>query len=268
MLKIIILFGLVIISFVAFVKYLEANVIFHPTHEMPETPAMIGLEFEDIYFNTDDNVKLNGWFIKAPQTRSTLLFFHGNAGNISHRLEKIMMFHKLGLNVFIIDYRGYGKSRGRPSEQGLYKDAIAAYNYLLTRQDVDPNKIICYGDSLGGVVAVDLATKKKVATLVVDSAFSSASDISKMIFPFVPAFLLTTKMDSATKVKGITIPKLFIHSSNDEIIPFKLGKKLFDAAAQPKEFLQIVGGHNTNHIDSREILMKGLGKFLKGLDLL
>lgn len=270
--KIFILFILAVTSFFALVRYFEANSIFHPTHEIPVTPAFVGLPFEDVYFKTEDNLRINGWLIKAPQASSapapkTILFFHGNAGNISHRLEKIALFHQLGVNVFIIDYRGYGKSQGRPSEEGLYQDACGAYDYLATRRDINPAKIISYGDSLGGVVAVDLATKRKVACLVVDSSFTSSADIGKMIFPLVPGFILATKMDSASKVKTISIPKLFIHSINDEIIPFKLGRKLFDSACMPKEFLQITGGHNTNHIDSRAILMEGLTKFFKGLDL-
>ena len=268
MTKMIILVFVAAFSFVAFVRYFEANSIFHPTHEMPVTPAFVGLDFEDIYFKTPDHCELNGWFMKAPQARSTLLFLHGNAGNISHRLEKILMFHQLGLNVFIIDYRGYGKSQGKPSEGGLYQDALAAYDYLLTRKDIDHGKVIGYGDSLGGVVAVELATKRKLACLVVDSSLTSIAEMSRTIFPFVPTFLLTMRMDSASKVKTITVAKLFIHSVNDEIIPFKLGKKLFDKAAGPKEFLQITGGHNTSHIDSREILMKSLHKFFKGLDLI
>ncbi len=265
--KILILFIFAAASFFAFVRYFEANSIFHPTREIPVTPAFIGLPFEDVYFKTEDNLTINGWLVKAPQASSTILFFHGNAGNISHRLEKIALFYQLGVNVFIIDYRGYGKSQGRPSEAGLYKDACGAYDYLVSRKDINPTKIISYGDSLGGVVAVDLAAKKKVACLVVDSSFTSSADISKMIFPLVPGFILATKMDSVSKVKTIAVPKLFIHSINDEIIPFKLGRKLFDAACPPKEFLEITGGHNTNHIDSRELLMKNLTKFFKRLGL-
>ena len=268
MTKILILSVLIIIAFAGFVRYLEANSIFHPTRDMPATPLSLGLTFEDVYFQAKDNVRLNGWFVKSEGNHTTMLYFHGNAGNISHRLEKIAMFHELGLNVFIIDYRGYGKSEGAPNEKGFYQDALAAYDYLLARQDIDRDKIISYGDSLGGVVAIDLATKRKVVCLIVDSSFSSAVDVSRTIFPFVPTFILKTKMDSAAKVRTLTIPKLFIHSVNDEIIPFGLGKKLFDAAAKPKEFLPITGGHNTNHIDSRKTFMKGTGEFLKQLGLI
>lgn len=266
--KILILIVTVVVSLVAFVRYFEANSIFHPTREMPVTPEFIGLDFEDIYFKTEDHLLLNGWFIKSNSSRAVLLYFHGNAGNISHRLEKIVLFYNLGLNVLIMDYRGYGKSQGRPTEAGLYRDAVAAYDYLLTREDIDHQKIIDYGDSLGGAVAVDLAARRKVACLVADSSFSSSADIAKTIFPFVPSFLLKTKMDSVSKVKTLSVPKLFIHSVNDEIIPFRLGKRLFDAACAPKEFLEITGGHNTSHIDSQQKWTQGLSEFFKRLNLI
>lgn len=268
MIKTIILLSFAVIAFITFIRYFEANSIFHPTHEIPMTPASVGLDFEDVYFSTEDGLKLNGWFIKHPQAKSTLLYFHGNAGNISHRLEKIHMLHELGLNIFIMDYRGYGKSEGKPTESGIYQDATAAYDYLLKRKDVDPSKIIDYGDSLGGVVAVDLATKRTPNCLIIDSSFSSAADIANVIFPFVPSFILKSKMDAASKVKTITIPKLFIHSINDEIIPFRLGEKLFLSAAAPKEFLKITGGHNTSHIDSRKVFLQGFFQFLKARNLI
>jgi len=268
MLKVFFLIVFAVLAFVFFVRYLEANSLFHPTREVPVTPASIGLDFDDIYFKTGDSLLLNGWFVKTPAARSTMLFFHGNAGNISHRMEKILMFAKLGLNVFIFDYRGYGKSKGKPNEAGIYKDGLAAYDYLLTRKDVDSSKIVCYGDSLGGVAAVDLATKRKCACLVIDSSFSSLADMTKTIFPFLPAFLLSSKMDSTAKVGGITIPKLFVHSVNDEIVPYALGRKLFAVAAEPKEFLEITGGHNTNHIDSRDVFLSGIKNFLRKLSLL
>ena len=266
--KIFLLVFVALCSFAAFVRYLESNSIFHPTRDVLVDPSSIGLTFEDVYFKTKDGLKLNGWFLKNASAPSTLIYFHGNAGNISHRLEKIEMFHALGLNVFIIDYRGYGKSEGRPSEKGLYHDTLAAYDYLISRRDVDPEKLISYGDSLGGVFAIYLASQRKVKCLIADSSFSSSADVAKAIFPFVPAFLLATKMDSAARVKNLAIPKLFIHSINDEIIPYALGEKLFEAACPPKENLKITGGHNTNHIDSQESFIGGIKTFLSRLNLI
>ena len=261
-----IFFGIILL--VLFVRYLESKSIFHPTKEVGMTPADLGIAFEDVFFETSDHVRLNGWFIKKPSAQSTLLWFHGNAGNISHRLDKLSLFYTLNLNIFIFDYRGYGKSERTPTEKGIYRDARAAYDYLAGRPDVDKNKIIAYGDSLGGVAAIDLAAQRALSCVIADSAFSSAADIARAIFPFVPGSVLAAKMDSAHKVKKIVIPKLFIHSINDEIIPFRLGKKLFDSAAEPKEFLEIKGGHNTNHIDSRELWFNGIKKFLVHLGLI
>ena len=263
MIKTLITLVAVIAVFIVFIRYFESKSYFHPTREMPTTPADVGLDFEDIYLTSEDGIKINGWFMKHPQAKSTLLYFHGNAGNMTHRLEKIQMFYTLGLNIFIIDYRGYGKSEGQPTEEGVYRDARVAHHYLLLRKDIDPQKIIVYGDSLGGVVAVDLVSQRPVACLIVDSSFSSGADIAKDIFPFVPSMILTIKMDSKKKVKAITIPKLFIHSINDEIIPFYLGERLFQAASEPKKFLKIIGGHNTSHIDSQEIYQSGIRQFLQ-----
>jgi len=257
-----------VFALIALVRYIEEKSIFFPSRDIPVTPKDINLAFEDVYFTTQDHLKLNGWLIKNPRAQATLLFFHGNAGNISQRLEKIAMFYSMGLNVFIIDYRGYGRSQGHPTEEGIYKDATAAYDYLLARTDIQKDKIIGYGASLGGTVAVDLAVKRKLAALIVDSSFPSAAAVSRAIYPFLPTVFLKTVMDSIGKVKNITTAKLFIHSINDEIVPFRLGKQLFDAAANPKEFLQVTGGHNTNHVDSRDKFLSGIGSFLLELNLI
>ncbi len=263
-----VLIFIVILCFVAYVRYLEATTVFHPDRKIKGTPAQVGLKFENIYFRTQDKSLINGWFIKYRHARSTVLYLHGNAGNISDRLDKISTFHDMGVNVFIIDYRGYGKSQGRPSEHGIYEDALAAYDYLLTREDVPPDKICVYGASLGGAVAIELATKRKTSGLIIDSSFSSAADMAKTIYPFVPAFFLQTKMDSINKIKKITVAKLFIHSRDDELVPFRLGRKLFAAALNPKEFLEVKGHHNDSHIYSREIWGTGVRDFLRRLNLI
>ncbi len=257
-----------LMSFVAYVRYLEKTTIFHPTRLMERTPRSVGLDFEDISFRTKDNVLIHGWLVKHPQGRCTLLYFHGNAGNISDRLEKISLLRKVGVHIFIIDYRGYGQSQGRPSEQGLYEDALGAYDYLLTRKDIEPDKIGAYGTSLGGAVAVDLATKRKLACLVIDSSFTKAADISKTIYPFIPSFLIQTKMDSVRKIKNLAIPKFFIHSPQDEVIPYRLGRKLFEQAPEPKEFLDVRGGHNDNYEQSAELLESKLSDFLRRYGLI
>ena len=166
--------------------------------------------------------------------------------------------------MFIFDYRGYGRSQGRPSEKGLYLDAGAAYEYLVA-QGITANTIIGYGESLGGAVIIDAASKNTMAALIVDSSFSSAKDMIKAIYPFLPHWIFASKFYSSWKIKNINIPKLIIHSINDEIIPYRLGRKLYDEAAPPKEFLDIRGGHNSNFFESEDILKERISAFLKGL---
>ena len=229
----------------AYLKYFEKKGIYYPTKKIEFTPINAGLKYEDVFFNTDDGLKLNGWFIPQEDPRATLLFCHGNAGNISHRIEIIKIFNKLKLNVFIFDYRGYGRSQGSPSEGGLYRDAQAAYKYLLSREDINKDAIVIYGKSIGANVAIDLASKVKPACLISESGFSSAYDMGRKLFPYLPIkWIITIKYDALTKIKDIPIPKLIIHSQDDEIIPFRLGERLFEAATQPKEFYQMQGGHN------------------------
>lgn len=230
--------------------------------EIEVTPKAAGFDYQEISFKTQDGFLLNGWFIPAGESERTVLFFHGNAGNISHRLEKIAFWHNLGLNIFIFDYRGYGQSQGKPSENGLYQDARAAYDYLQRERKLAEQEIIFFGESLGGAVAVDLATKTRPSALIVESTFSSSEDMAKIIYPFLPSFMLRTRFDSAGKVKEIKIPKLFIHSQSDEIVPFKLGQKLFAAAGEPKDFLKISGGHNTAFMESAGIIKDKIKDFL------
>lgn len=250
---------------IVYVRFLEAVSLFIPSRKITMTPKEMGLDFEDIYFVAEDHIRINGWLVKAAvnsEKVSTVFFCHGNAGNIGDRVEKIRNFRDLGLNVFIFDYRGYGKSQGRPTEKGMYVDAAAAFNYLQSRQDIATERIIVYGASMGGVAAIDIASKRPVLALIADSTFTSSADMAKTIIPFVPAFILGTKLDNATKIKGITAPKLFIHSPDDETVPFRLGQKLFKLASEPKEFLVISGNHNEGFALSQDIYLPGIENFL------
>lgn len=249
---------------VFYLRYIEKRSLFYPEKEISFFPKDAGLEFEDIHFKSPDGYKLNGWFIPAKGAHYTILFTHGNAGNISHRIEKLRLFQSIGCNVFIFDYRGYGASQGRPSEKGLYLDAQAAYNYLLSRK-ILPGQIIGYGESLGGAVIIDVALKAQMRALIAESTFSSAKDMIQHIYPFLPYWIFASRMDSVSKIKSLRIPKLIIHSKNDEIVPYQLGKKLFDAAPEPKEFLDIRGGHNSGFFESEGILKEAISNFIKGL---
>lgn len=258
------LFLLILGTVFAYLRYIEKHTLFYPNKEIEYSPKESGLDFEDIFFKTQDNLRLNAWFIPAQGAKFTLLICHGNAGNISHRLEKIIFFHKLGCNVFIFDYRGYGLSQGSPSEGGLYIDTKAAYDYLLSRS-IPENQIIGFGESLGSAFIIDLAFRYKMRALIVEGSFSNAKDMARSAYPYLPYWLFSLRLDSESKIKSIKITKLIIHSLNDEIVPYKLGRKLYDAAVEPKEFLQIHGGHNSCFYDSEGLLRQKLADFLNRL---
>jgi len=261
--KILFTLTIAVVLFVVYIRYLESRSIFFPSAEIMATPDEVGLPFEDVFIKTEDAVALHGWFVKSsPPSNKVLIFLHGNAGNISGRLEKMKLFHQMGLSVLIIDYRGYGKSEGRPTEEGVYKDALAAYDYVMQREDIRQKNIVVYGASLGGAVAIDLASKRKVSHLIVDSSFTNAGDMAKRIFPFVPSILIKTRLDSLSKIKKVKFPKLFIHSRADEVVPFILGEKLYKEAPSPKEFLEINGGHNDGHIYDGNKFVEGIRSFL------
>lgn len=254
---------LFVILFLLFARYIERRSIYFPMKDVISNPASVGLAYEEVYFDTPDYKRLNGWYIANDKAKFTIIFCHGNAGNISHRLEKILIFYNLGLNIFIFDYRGYGKSIGVPSESGLYEDAGAAYNYLTKEREISKDSIILYGESIGGAVAIDLARRNKVGGLITEETLSSVKDMSYIAFPFIPYFIFSSRFDSVSKIKDIACPKLVIHSIDDEIVPFRLGEKLFDAAMPPKEFLKIKGSHNTAFLESREEYVSGIKTFIK-----
>lgn len=215
-----------------------------------------GCLIEDCEPAAEDGVRLHAWWCHPPQEASgptrdmVLLWFHGNAGNLSHRVDMMVkMARSLPVQVLIVDYRGYGKSQGRPSEQGLYRDARAAWRYLVEERGVASDRIVIFGKSLGGAAAVDLATRVRPAGLIVQSSFSSIRDMAAHHFPFVPRFLVRSKMDSVNKVPRIDCPKLFVHSPSDEVVPYRLGRRLYEAAAEPKSFYEVVGsGHNETYL--------------------
>jgi hypothetical protein len=249
----------------AFVKYLEIGSVFFPTQAIEFTPAYINLAFEDIYIDTPDGVKINGWFIPCDNAKYTLFFLHGNGGNISHRLDKIGLLNKTGLNIFIIDYRGYGRSPGKPSEAGIYRDAQAGYDYLINRRKISPGNIVAYGESLGTAAAIDLASKVELKALIVEGAFSSGRDMAKRIFPLIPWRAFSDSFNSLRKIKEVTVPKLFLHSLNDEIVPLALSKKLFDRASGLKHFGELAGSHNTAFLDSQDKYLSAIAAFIKQL---
>lgn len=250
--------------FIAFLLMIfQSKMIFYPDRDIIATPKEIGLVYEDIYFTTTDNIKLNGWFVQAEQSRGVIIFCHGNAGNISHRLESIKQFVDLGFSVFIFDYRGFGLSSGKITEQGSYLDAEAAYNYIIDNKNIDPIKIVFFGRSLGGSVASWLAKEKTPKLLIIESTFTSIVDFASQTYPIFPVKLLL-RFDYNTKkyLQEIKCPVLIIHSVDDEMIPFNHAIELFNIANEPKELLKLTGTHNEGFMFSRNNYITGLKNFL------
>jgi len=242
---------------------LANRMIYFPTPDLLATPSDYGLEYESVGFATNDGLKLHGWWIPAVPQRGVLLFFHGNAGNIGDRLESIEIFHRLGLTVFIIDYRGYGRSEGRPSEQGTYLDATAASRYLSEERGIDPSRVVIFGRSLGAAVATMLASEHPPKSLILESAFTSVPDMAATLFPLLPVrLLLGMQYDNLKRIVKIGCPLLIVHSRDDEIIPFEHGKRLFEAANDPKQLLEIRHGHNDGFVLSGPLYTEGLSEFI------
>ena len=250
---------------------LERRYIFFPTTEVQSTPADAGLADEDVYFDTAQGLKLHGWYIAGPAEveNSTWIWFHGNGGNIGHRVDELAMLrHRLGVNLFIFDYQGYGKSQGEPTEQGTYRDARAALEYVVNRPGIDPSKIVYFGRSLGSAVAVELETEKPPAGLILVSPFSSVSDMARVAFPFLPLNrLLKGRYDSVPRIRQIQTPLLIIHGALDEMVPVVQGRALFEAANEPKTFRLLPGaGHNDTHINGGPGYWDALKEFSESLN--
>lgn len=220
----------------------------------------------DCWIPTEDDITIHGWFAPADSAIATLIISHGNAGNISHRLPLIRRLQQAGFNVLMYDYRGYGRSQGSPDEEGVYKDGRAAFDYALTLPGVDKAQILLWGTSLGGAVAVDVATHRKAAGLILESTFSSGKEVAQMIYPFLPVrFILHSQFNSAEKIRNVHIPLLFIHGTMDSIIPIGLGKKLFQAAHEPKEFYEIPNAdHNDTFFVGGDSYIQRIASFAKG----
>lgn len=254
------------VLFAVLLYFMQERMVFLaqlPGRELEATPRHAGFNYVDVTTKTSDGLSLHGWYVHADKPRGTVLFLHGNAGNISHRLDSIAIFHDLGLDTFIIDYRGYGQSEGKPSEEGTYIDAEAAWQYLVAERGVDPATMIVFGRSIGGAVAAWLATKHKAAALIMESSFTSAVEMAAHLYPYLPVRLISRlKYPVVDYVTEVECPVLVIHSRDDEIIPFAMGKALYEAAPAPKEFIELAGDHNNGFLLSQEHYREELAKFI------
>ena len=247
--------------------YLGQNRLMHlphvPGRELNATPRHIGLDYQSLRIVTEDDVRLHAWFVPHPRARATLIFFHGNAGNISHRLDSLRQFHGLGLSVLLFDYRGYGESEGEPTEAGLHRDAAAVLAYAENILKLDARKLVLFGRSLGASLAAWSARHKRVGAVILESGFISASALAADLYPFLPARLLTRlEYRTLESLADLRSPVLVVHSRDDEIIPFSHGQRLYEAAPAPKAFLELRGSHNLGFIESEADYLRQLDSFL------
>ncbi len=251
-------------------RWFEYGQVYHPTREWVASPVELARPFEDVYFTTTDGVRLNAWFFPAdaasPRAQLAGLVCHGNGGNISHRVEYCRMLLQAGVSVLVFDYRGYGRSEGRPNEEGTYADAQAAHQWLRQRGFAARN-VIAFGKSLGGAIATELALRETIRGLVLQSAFTSIAEVGSDRFPWLPVRRLhSIKYDTLSKLPRIRVPVLVIHSREDKVTRFKHGEKNFAAANQPKLFCEINGPHNFTESPNHELCAAGIEQFLRQFD--
>lgn len=242
---------------------LQGQMIYHPQKSLSYTPKDVGLPYENVTFTTEDGFNLHGWHISADST-ITVLYFHGNAGNISGRLQTIQLLHDLGLNVLMFDYRGYGKSEGDPSEQGTYYDAEVAWHFLRSEKGMPSSQIVIMGRSLGGAVASRLASQKKPAATILESTFTSAPDLGAELYSWLPVrSIIEFEYNTLENIRQIESPLFMAHSRDDEIVPYHHGKTLFEAANEPKTFVELRGSHGSGFWETGEKYRRALQQFLK-----
>ena len=266
-----VLFVLLFIAYgIRHMSFLDQMMVYFPERELIAKPSDVGLAYEDVSLTAADGTKLHGWHVPG-ESRTTLLWLHGNAGNISHRVDNIAMLRRnTGLGVFIIDYRGYGRSEGKPSEKGLYMDAEAAFEHLTSDLGLDPvEDIVLFGRSLGAGVAVEMATRHRVRGVVLESGFTSvremsnASGMGALSILFLP--MIDARYNSLSKIGSALSPVMVVHGDRDDIVPFEMAEKLFAAAPEPKRFYPIPGAsHNDTYVAGGDAYFEALREFVNG----
>jgi fermentation-respiration switch protein FrsA (DUF1100 family) len=241
--------------------------VYHPEPwQEREWARLSGLPLEDVWFQTSGGVRLFGWYVEAAADRPVLLWCHGNAGNIINRLDNLRLLYQMGLSVFLFDYRGYGKSQAvRPGEEGLYHDAIGAYDYLTRIRKIRQERIVLFGRSLGAAVAGELATQRPASALILESSFPSIEAVAKFHYGGLPVhMLLGAEFRLIDRLPQLSLPKLIIHGDKDDIIPIELGRQVFEAAKPPKDWYVIPGAdHNDTYQVGGPAYFRRLGEFIK-----
>ena len=244
----------------------EHDLIFFPTRVHAADPSAFGLEAEDLRISAADGTPLHGWWLRGAGDR-VLVWYHGNAGNIADRLDNARLFvERLGVNIVLVDYRGYGRSGGTPDEPGLYLDGLAIHD-TVTDRGVSPDRIVLFGRSLGSAVAVEVARRRPVGAVVLESAFRSLPAMARDHYWYVPEFVIRTRLDTESKIASIRAPKLFLHGTDDQIVPVAHGHALFARALEPKRLHLIEGAtHNDTHLVGGRAYLDVWGEFLRDTD--
>lgn len=265
LLKMLTVGGAAFAALLGIVFVLQGNLIYFPDvgRQILLTPKDAGLDYEAVWLTTEDGVRIEAWYVPAPAARGAALLAHGNAGNISHRMDYALMFHHLGYSLLLLEYRGYGRSEGKPSEEGTYADARAAWRHLVAERGFPPERIVLVGESLGGAVVARLAAAERPGALVLSSCFVSVPELAAELYPWLPArWLARYRYDALEAIGRVSSPVLIAHSRQDEIVPFRHGERLFAAVKGPKAFLELAGGHNDSFLFTREASREALGRFL------
>lgn len=248
------------------IRLFEGRFIYFPPRYPAgfESPEKYGLRVEEVWLSAEDNVRLNAWYLPSPSASKVLLLFHGNATNLGTDLPRLQFFARFGVSLFEVDYRGYGKSEGSPDEAGLYRDANAAYRYLVEARGYKPRDILLHGQSLGGAVAIDLASRRECGGLIVESSFTSAREMARRMFllPLLE-YVPKSRFDSLRKIGQVQCPVLIVHGTQDQLIPFSMGQELYQAAREPKSFLPVEGaGHTDSFVVGSERYLERLREFI------
>jgi len=244
----------------------QEKYVYHPEKIWKATPASEGLPYEDLKLRSSDRVELSAWYVPSAVSKGSVIFFHGNARNMSSDLDALKMFHGFGFNVLTVDYRGYGKSQGSPDEQGTYRDAQAAWDWLVRSKQESSDRIVICGRSLGAAIAADLALKNVPKALILEAAFSSLRDAAQELYPYFPVkFLTRYRYNTLGKLKDIRCPILIVHSRDDELIGFHHAQRLYAAVRGKKDFIELGGPHKGGYQPTIGKYQQGIKRFLDAL---
>jgi len=251
----------------AYLYFRQSALIHIPYGQFVAVPSEYGMGYEDVWVETNDGARLHGWHIPHPDSRFTVLYLHGNAGNISYLMDTYQVLHELGVSILTYDYRSYGQSAGALSEPAMYDDAERMFDYLVDHRNIRPEEIIVVGRSLGTAIASWVSATRSPAGLIMESAFTSMAELAGVHYPWLPtSMLLRWNYDSLSRIEKVRCPVLFFHSREDSLTPFSLGQTLFEATRSKKEFIEIHGGHNAGYVESRQIYVDGLRNFINSLN--